>query len=149
MSDTQIHKYKFTVKHLNDFSNRMRASGYGERYRFEIIKSGVEGFDKMIKEENAGGRPINQRRTWNEEKNEDQRQKKKKLKKKNWFNSGGFNVPLFVPHTPNGELAKKMRGAEAQNHQGRRIRFKIVEKGGVTLENLLRRSNPWSAEGCG
>ena len=65
--------WETTVKHLNDFSSRMRASGYGERYRFEIIKSGVEGFDKMIEEENTGGRPINQRRTWNE----DQRQKKK------------------------------------------------------------------------
>ena len=54
-----------------------------------------------------------------------------------------------VPHTPNGELAKRMREVEAQNHQGRQIRFKIVEKGGVTLENLLRRSNPWSEESCG
>ena len=42
-----------------------------------------------------------------------------------------------------------MRKAEAENHQGRKIRFKIVEKGGVTLENLLRRSNPWSEENCG
>ena len=58
-------------------------------------------------------------------------------------------MPLFVPHTPGGELAKRMREAEAKNHQGRKIRFKIVEKGGVTLENLLRRSNPWSAESCG
>ena len=99
----------------------------------------------MMKEENTGGRPINPRRTWNE----DQRQKKKELQKKNWFKSGGFDVPLFVPHTPNGELAKRMRKAEAQNHQGRRIRFKIVEKGGVTLESLLRRSNPWSEENCG
>ena len=38
---------------------------------------------------------------------------------------------------------------EAQNHQGRKIRFKIVEKGGVTLEKMLRRSNPWSGENCG
>ena len=137
--------WETTVKHLNDFSQRMRASGYGERYRFEIIKSGVEGFDKMVKEENRGGRPINPRRTWNE----DQRQQKKELQGKNWFRSGGFDVPLFVPHTPNGELAKRMREAEAKNHQGRKIRFKIVEKGGVTLENLLRRSNPWSDESCG
>ena len=47
--------WETTVKHLNDFSARMRASGYGERYRLEVIKSGVEGFDKMIEEENAGG----------------------------------------------------------------------------------------------
>ena len=134
-----------TVKHLNDFSQRMRASGYSEKYRFEIIKSGVEGFDKMIDEENKGGRPINQRRTWNQ----DQRQKKKELQKKNWYSKGGYDVPLFVPHTPGGELAKRMRRAEAQNHQGRKIRFKIVEKGGVTLEKMLRRSNPWSSENCG
>ena len=42
-----------------------------------------------------------------------------------------------------------MKEAEARNHQGRKIRFKIIEKGGVTLENLLRRSNPWSEESCG
>ena len=41
-----------------------------------------------------------------------------------------------------------MRKAEAENHQGRKIRFKIVEKGGVTLEQKLRRSNPWSGEKC-
>ena len=127
--------WETTVKHLNDFSARMRASGYGERYRLEVIKSGVEGFEKMVAEEKNGGRPINQRRTWNE----DQRQKKKELQKKNWYKRGGFDVPIFVPHTPNGELAKRMKEAEAQNHQGRKIRFKIVEKGGVTLEKFAEK----------
>ena len=56
--------------------------------------------------------------------------------------------PIFVLHTPGGELAKRMRMKEAQNNQGRRIRFKIVEKGGITLEQLLRRSNPRAGEGC-
>ena len=42
-----------------------------------------------------------------------------------------------------------MRAKEAQNNQGRTIRFKIVEKGGVTLENKLRRSNPWAGQKCG
>ena len=109
--------WETTVKHLNNFSARMRASGYGEKYRLEVIKSGVEGFEKMVMEEKNGGRPINQRRTWNE----DQRQKKKELQKKNWYRSGGFDVPLFVPHTPNGELAKRMKEVEAKNQQGRKI----------------------------
>ena len=78
--------WETTVKHFNDFSHRMRVSGYSAKYRFEIIKSGVEGFDKMIAEENKGGSPINQRRTWNE----DRRQKKKELQKKNWFKNGRF-----------------------------------------------------------
>ena len=55
----------------------------------------------------------------------------------------------IVPHTPRGVLAKAMRAKEAQNNQGRKIRFKIVEKGGVTLEQKLRRSNPWAGGKCG
>ena len=32
---------------------------------------------------------------------------------------------------------------EAENNQGRRVRFIIIGKGGVTLEQKLRKSNPW------
>ena len=38
---------------------------------------------------------------------------------------------------------------EELNNQGRTIRFKVVEKRGVTLEEKLRRSNPWKNEACG
>ena len=99
----------------------------------------------MLEREANEGVPINKPRTYEE----DQRQKKKYSKKKNWFRGGGYDVPLFVPHTPRGELAKRMRMKEAQNNQGRRIRFKIVERSGITLEQKLRRSNPWSKENCG
>ena len=83
----------------------------------------------MLEEEENGGRPINRPKSWEE----DKRQRKKELQKRTWFRKGGFDVPLFVPHTPRGVLAKAMREKEAQNNQGRKIRFKIVEKGGVTL----------------
>ena len=66
-----------------------------------------------------------------------------------WFKKGGFDLPLFVPHTPRGELAKRMRKKEGENNQGRKIRFRIVEKGGITLELKLRTSNPWAKENCG
>ena len=38
---------------------------------------------------------------------------------------------------------------EQLNNQGRTIRFKIVERRGVTLEEKLRKSNPWAGERCG
>ena len=98
----------------------------------------------MLQREANEGVPINKPRAYEE----DQRQRKKFFQKKCWFKKGGYDVPLFNPHTPGGELAKRMRMKEAQNNQGRRIRFKIVEKGGITLEQLLRRSNPWAGEGC-
>ena len=42
-----------------------------------------------------------------------------------------------------------MRQKEAQNNQGRKIRFKIIEKAGVTLDQKLRRSDPWAGGKCG
>ena len=71
------------------------------------------------------------------------------MQKYTWYRKGGYDVPLFVPHTPGGELARRMRTKEAENNQGRRVRFKIVEKGGMTLEQRLRRSDPWSGGPCG
>ena len=41
-----------------------------------------------------------------------------------------------------------MRKKEAQNNQGRKIRFKIIEKGGVSLDQKLRRSDPWTGGRC-
>ena len=79
----------------------------------------------------------------------DKRQKKKELQKSNWYKNGGYEVPLFIPHTPRGELAQKMRAKEAKNNQGRKIRFKIIEKGGVTFEQKLRKCNPWAGARCG
>ena len=38
---------------------------------------------------------------------------------------------------------------EELNNQGRSVRFRIVERRGVTLEEKLRRSNPWAGERCG
>ena len=35
-------------------------------------------------------------------------------------------MPLFVPSTPGGELAKRMGRMEAMNNQGRTIRFSEV-----------------------
>ena len=44
---------------LSNFSARMKLSGYDEQYRFQVIKSGMVGFDMMLEEERRGGRPIN------------------------------------------------------------------------------------------
>ena len=73
------------------------------------------------------------RRTWNE----DQRQKKKELQKKNWFAKGGYDVPLFVPHTPGGELAKKIQQIANEEAARLNLSVKIVESGGVSLKQQL------------
>ena len=134
-----------TAEKLSDFSQRLKASGYNEDYRLQVMQSGVKGYDKMVVVAGSGGRPISRPKMWEE----DKLQKKKDHQKTNWYKSGGYDVPLFVPHTPRGELAQQMRAKEAENNQGRKIRFKIIEKGGVTLEQKLRKSNPWAGARCG
>ena len=136
--------WEVTVSHLDNLSRRMAMSGWSEKERMERIRA-VIGYDQMLKVEREGGRPVNRPKSWEE----DLRQKKKESKKKNWFRKGGFDVPLFIPHTPGGLLARRMREKEADNNQGRRIRFKMIEKAGVTLERKLRRSNPWKGGNCG
>ena len=42
-----------------------------------------------------------------------------------------------------------MKKKEAENNQGIRVRFKIIGKGGVTLEEKFRKSNPWKGGKCG
>ena len=90
--------WETTVKHLNDLSMRLKMSGYDEAYRYQVIKSGVEGFNKMLQEEEKGGRPIHRPRTWDE----DLRQKNKYFQKKHWFSKGGFDVPLLSLTPPWG-----------------------------------------------
>ena len=99
----------------------------------------------MVEVERGGGWPVNQARSWDA----DNGQKRKDLQGKLWFRRGGFDVPLFVPCTPKGELAKRIAKVEELNNQGRTVRFKVVEKRGVTLEEKLRRSNLWKDEVCG
>ena len=56
-----------TVKHLNNFSRRMKTSGYDQNYRYQVLKSGMEGYDKMMEVERSGGRPVNRPRSWGED----------------------------------------------------------------------------------
>ena len=54
--------WEVTADHLSDLSMRIKASGYDEKMRLEVIKSAVTGFEKMVEVEKAGGRPINRPR---------------------------------------------------------------------------------------
>ena len=130
---------------LTDHSRRMKASGYAEKFREEVIISGIRGFEKMVEVEEAGGRPVNRARSWEQK----TRSKKKKEKSITWHKSGGFDVPLFIPCTPNGELAKRVKEAEARTSRGRPVRFKIVETGGIAIKNQLQKSDPWAGDNCG
>ena len=89
-------------------------------------------------------RPLYRPKTWQKE----ERKKKKKESKHEWSTKGGFIAPIFVPSSPGGELAKKMKEVVTKEKKGD-INFKIVEMGGKTLKRELQRSNPTATPGCG
>ena len=43
--------WSVTENLLSKFSARKKVSGYDEHYRFQVIKSGMEGFDQMLEED--------------------------------------------------------------------------------------------------
>ena len=56
---------------------------------------------------------------------------------------------MFVPYTPGGELAKKLREAETELGRQTGIKIKIVEKTGTKLVDLIHKSDPWQGIDCG
>ena len=62
---------------LSIFMERMRDSGYGERFRQEVLVSIINGWKKMLEEQEAGRRPINRPRRWREDERRESKWRKK------------------------------------------------------------------------
>ena len=56
---------------------------------------------------------------------------------------------LFVPQTPQGALASKLKEKEVWLSMMQQEKTKIVERSGTTIRQLLIRSNPWGQGHCG
>ncbi|KAL9971074.1 hypothetical protein ACROYT_G023559 [Oculina patagonica] len=124
---------------LSEFSARMRASGYGARYRQEIITSAMMAFDRMKKDQEDNDRPINRPRSYQAK----ERRKKKLSAKTQWFKTGGYSTVMFVPATPGGRLANMLREVEERSGTDRGWRVKIVERGGQKMSSRLMK-DPWA-----
>ena len=56
---------------------------------------------------------------------------------------------MFVPPTPGGELAARLKKREAELAGSTGLRIKFVEQGGVKLKNKLVRADPFPSAECG
>ena len=77
-----------------------------------------------------------------------ERRKSKTAKKHSWSSRGGYIAPIFVPSTPNGELASLLRTVVEEEGRSSGLKFKIVEEGGVTIKKRVQKSNPTATPGC-
>jgi hypothetical protein len=128
---------------ISTYMSRLRRAGYDQKFREMTLTRALGIYDKMKKEDEDGVRPLNRPREWQQE----ERRKKKTSKRHNWSTKGGHIAPIFVPSTPNGELAKILKEvADRETEAG--VKFKIVESGGKTLEAALKTANPTESPGC-
>ena len=136
-------------KHLNDFMTKLKNSGYNAKYRKEILDSATKAFEKMLEEDRNNVKPLFRDRLWKKE----EREHSKKEKRLNWYkNEGGKKIKyksiLFVPPTPGGILVKQLKEREEELNKFREDRIKIVEKGGIKVENILTKKDPFEKENC-
>ena len=75
------------------------------------------------------------------------RVEEEKRKRLNWSTRGGEVAPIFVPPTPNSELALELKRI-AENEAECGVKFKIIETGERTVKSLLQKSNPTASPGC-
>ena len=126
---------------------KLKNSGYSEKYRLEILNSAPKAFGKMIEEDKNNVKPLFRDRFWNKA----ERDKAKKIKKVNQYKTEektniDYKSVLFV--TPGGVLAKELRKKEAELNRFSKERIKIIEKGGIKIENILAKKDPFKKEKC-
>ena len=133
--------WSVVANHLSVFSARMQLSGYGQKFRTEVMKSALQAYDNLLDAEVRGERPLYRPRTWNMLERENQR----RAKKLNWYRRGGDEALMIIPKTPDSRLLKMYK--QEVTHSG--LPIYIVEKGGVQLKRQLQKSNPFQPDNCG
>ena len=64
-----------------------------------------------------------------------------------WSTRGGHVAPIFIPPTPNSELAISLKTiADSEAEAG--VHFRIIETGGLSMRSVLQKSNPLETAGC-
>ena len=109
--------------------SRMMHSGYPEKYRVDTLTRAFRIYDKMVEEDNSGTRPLYRPKDWNVV----TRRKEKEKKKFEWSTRGGHIAPIFVPPTPNSELANSLK-IIADNEAEAGVHLKNVETGGLSMK---------------
>ena len=142
-TSTDLEWEKYGAPVITDYMLRMRQAGNGEGMRKNALRHAANIYASMRKDDESGLRPMYREKNFQRI----ERKKQKSAKKHNWSTKGGYIAPIMVPSTPNGELAKALRGVVEQEQQGS-LKFKIVETGGITIKSRVQKSNPYGTLGC-
>ena len=83
----------------------VQASGYNERFRYEVLKSAIHAHDKIRDDDRNGIKPMYIHKVWKQA----ERRQENKRKRKGWYTKGGYETMMFVHATPNFNLRNKLQ----------------------------------------
>ena len=129
---------------MEEWSRRLRRSGYPATMRHEVIKAAVDRYDKLCKEEDEGIRPIHRPRTWKEE----ERRREKELKRTTWHQNkpNQVSAPLILDPTA-GEMSKDMKAVCRSFESVTGWRVPVVERAGLAMRSIAK-AEPLKEKGC-
>ena len=116
---------------LSEFSLRMKESGYSERFRLEVITSGVAGFEKQLARAADNICPLYRPKGYKAE----ERRRKKLISKRSWYKP--FTTVLFCPPSPGSQLAKELRKVVEEETRGKEWTVKVIERAGLKLQHQV------------
>ena len=124
-------------EHVQFFLRRMQASGYGQKFRYQVLKSALNAHEKL---KDGEGRTIYR----GKENNTPQRRAQRRRERKKWFKKGGYESVLFVQATPNSELKHQVPEEIAASN----INIKVVERAGTKIKRILQKNDPFDKTMC-
>ena len=127
-------------KHIQYFLDRMQFSGYDSEMRYRVYTKAQHMYENRLKQHQEGTVPFYRNKTWNRM----QREANKQTKKQSWFEKGGYEQVLFVDATPKSQLAKICTSIFKQTG----LPIKVVERAGVSMKDILVKSNPFGKIPC-
>ena len=119
-------------------------AGYTSKFREEVVRSSKNAY-KIWLDQSKNGHFLYR--------NRDEMTKAKKLKNREtntWWlkpnckeSEKQYTSVLFVPPTPNGELANLLKKRERELNLNSKMNIRIIEKGGIEMRNLVVNKNPF------
>ena len=124
-------------------------AGYTSKFREEVVRSSKNAY-KIWLDQSKNGHFLYR--------NRDEMTKAKKLKNREtntWWlkpnckeSEKQYTSVLFVPPTPNGELANLLKKRERELNLNSKMNIRIIEKGGIKMKNLVVDKNPFEPKKC-
>ena len=128
------------AEHLTFFMARMQAAGYDQHFRYQVLKSARNAYNKKQEKDTKGEVPFYRDRKWKR----NERRKEKQKKKNEWYKKGGTESILFITSTPESELKNRLQ-KEIDKTQ---FKIRVIEKSGTKLVKLLQRNDPFKEKAC-